>query len=479
MIFYSIDYALFISIVFIFYWFVISKNLKAQNILLLLASYAFYASWGYGLLFLLFFSTLFNFFIGIKINDAQEFGKKRLWFYFGVFMNVGVLAIFKFSDIWFDRVLEIIPTLGANTNGSFVATIIVPIGISFYTFCGLAYIADVFQKKITASRDYIEYSVFISFFPSVISGPIERASHLFPQIRRVREFEYDKAVDGLKQILWGLLKKLVIADGCAEYVNMIFSKSADYSGSTLVLGAIFFSFQIYTDFSGYSDIALGTARLLGIDLLQNFAFPYFSRDIAEFWRRWHMSLSSWFRDYVFYPLERRRMPLLGQGVNTIIVFLLTGLWHGANWTYILWGGLNAVYFLWFLFISKSRNTPGIVAQGKHLPSGKDIFSMGITFGLTTFAWIFFRAENLSQAFAYISGIISWSVFSVPEILPIKMLILIAVFISIEWFGREQKYALANFAVNWPRPLKWFLYYALIFAVFYFSGTQQEFIYSQF
>lgn len=479
MILYSIDYVLFLSVVFILYWFLVSKNLKAQNILLLFVGYVFYASWGYQFLFLLVFSTLFNFFIGIKINDAQELGKKRLWFYVGVFMNVGILAIFKFSSVWLDRILEILPALMANTNGSLMVTVIAPIGISFYTFCGLAYIADVFQKKITPSRDYVEYAVFISFFPAIISGPIERASHLLPQIRRVREFEYDKAVDGLEQILWGLLKKLVIADGCAEYVNMIFSNSADYSGSTLVLGAIFFSFQIYADFSGYSDIALGTARLLGIDLLQNFAFPYFSRDIAEFWRRWHMSLSSWFRDYVFYPLERRRIPLLGQGVNTIIVFLLTGLWHGANWTYIVWGSLNAVYFLWFLFISKSRNTSGIVAQGKYLPSGKDIFNMGITFGLTTFAWIFFRAEDLTKAFAYISGIFSWSIFSAPEIFSIKMLMLIFVFITIEWLGREQKYALANFAANWPRPLRWFLYYALVFAVFYFSGTQQEFIYSQF
>lgn len=192
-----------------------------------------------------------------------------------------------------------------------------------------------------------------------------------------------------------------------------------------------------------------------------------------------MSLSSWFRDYVFYPLERRRIPFLGQGVNTIIVFLLTGLWHGANWTFIVWGGLNAIYFLWFLSAPRSKNAPGIVAQGRYLPSVKESLNMGITFGLTTFAWIFFRAEDLNHAFGYISGIFSWSIFSVPEIVPIKMLMLIAVFILIEWLGREQKYALAQVAVNWPRPLRWFLYYVLIFAVFYFSGVQQKFIYSQF
>jgi D-alanyl-lipoteichoic acid acyltransferase DltB (MBOAT superfamily) len=394
-------------------------------------------------------------------------------------MNVGMLAIFKFSDAWFRSFLGFLPALSIHIDGSFAATAIMPIGISFYTFCGLAYIVDVFQKKISPSRDFVENAVFIGFFPAIVSGPIERASHLLPQLQKIREFKYDKVVDGLKQILWGLFKKMVIADGCAEYVNLIFGNSTDYSGSTLVLGAISFSFQIYADFSGYSDIALGTARLLGIDLLQNFAFPYFSRDIAEFWRRWHMSLSSWFRDYVFYPLERRRIPWLKQGGSTVVVFLLTGIWHGASWTFIIWGGLNAIYLVWFLFLQKSRSSPGNVAQGRYLPSLTDIFNMGVTFGLTTFAWIFFRAEDINHAFNYIFEIVSWSIFSIPEILPVRMLILIAVLVIIEWLGREQKHALADFAVHLPVPLRWFLYYALMFIIFYYSGVQQEFIYSQF
>lgn len=479
MVFNSVDYALFLSVVFIAYWFVIPQSRKAQNILLFLASYYFYASWDYRFLFLLIFSITFNYIVGIKIYETQDAYKRGLWFYSSVVANVGVLGIFKFSGIWTASAADIFLALRASDDASLFSSAIMPIGISFYTFCGLSYVIDVFRNKIDPSRDYVEYSVFISFFSAIMSGPIERASHLFPQLRKVREFDHDKAVDGLRQILWGLFKKMVIADGCAAYVNMVFGNAPDYSGSTLVLGAVFFSFQIYADFSGYSDIALGTARLFGIELLQNFAFPYFSRDIAEFWRRWHISLSSWFRDYVFYPLERRRIPLLGQGVNTIVVFLLTGLWHGANWTFIAWGCLNAVYFLWLFYFPKSRNNPGVVAQGRSIPSPNEVLSMGITFTLTTFAWVFFRAEDIGHALIYISRIVSWSVFTVPEILPIKMLILIAVFISFEWFGREHKYAIAQFAVNRSRPLRWLFYYALIFVIFYFSGSQQQFIYSQF
>jgi len=474
----SVDYAIFLLIIFIFYWFVTQNRLKTQNMLLLVSSYYFYAHWDYRFLLLLLLSTLFNFIAGIKISEAQEIDKRRFWFYFSIAMNLGVLGIFKFPGSWLHSVLDFIPTL-ADYNHSALSRAVLPVGISFYTFCGLSYIIDIFRNKINPSRDYVEYSVFISFFPALMAGPIERASHLLPQIQKVRKFDYNQAVDGLRQILWGLFKKIVIADGCAEYVNMIFNNTAAYSGSTLVLGAILFSFQIYADFSGYSDIALGTARLLGIELLQNFAFPYFSRDIAEFWRRWHMSLSSWFRDYVFYPLERRRIPFLRQGFNTMIVFLLTGLWHGANWTFIIWGGLNALYLILFRLFNKGRNSLGVAAQGKCLPSIKEILQIGFTFGLTTFAWIFFRAEDLSHAVIYLSEIFSWSVFMMPEILPVKIFVLIAIFVTLEWLGREQKYAIAQSAMNLPRPLRWVFYYAMMFVIFYFSGSQQQFIYSQF
>lgn len=479
MVFNSLEYAFFLFIVFILYWSATKDKVRAQNILLLVSSYFFYATWDYRFLLLLLLSTLGNFITGKKISESQRTGEKRFWFFSGIVVNLGVLGMFKYSSFWFNSVSEMFPTLHLDNAGSAMANTVLPVGISYYTFCGLSYIIDVYRKKINQSRDYVEHSLFISFFPTLIAGPIERASHLLPQIQKVRSFDYEKVADGLKQILWGLFKKIVIADGCAVYVNMIFGDTTNYSGSTLLLGAILFSFQIYADFSGYSDIALGSARLLGVELLQNFSFPYFSRDIAEFWRRWHISLSSWFRDYVFYPLERRRIPILGQGSNTIIVFLLTGLWHGANWTFIVWGGLNAIYFLVFLPFNKNRSALRIAAQGKHLPSMKEILKIGFTFGLVTFSWIFFRADNLGHAIIYISRLFSRSMWTIPEILPIKILLLILVFIIFEWLGREQKYAIEKFATNWPRPLRWLFYYTIIFVVFYFSGSQQQFIYSQF
>jgi len=357
--------------------------------------------------------------------------------------------------------------------------IILPIGISFYTFHGLSYVIDIYKKKIKPTKNFIEYSVFVSFFPLLVAGPIERATHLLPQIQKKRVFNYSKAVDGLRQILWGLFKKMVIADGCAGYVNMIFNNSSDYNGSTLVLGAILFAFQIYGDFSGYSDIAIGTARLFGIDLLKNFSFPYFSRDIAEFWRRWHISLTSWFKDYIYIPLGGSRGGVWITIRNTFIIFLISGFWHGANWTFIAWGLLNAIYFLPLLVLKRNRNNIEIVAQGKYLPTVKEIFEIISTFVLTTFAWIFFRAENITSAINYISGIFSFSIFTMPEIQPRKLIVLIAIFLVIEWFGREKEFALSNFGLKLPKILRWLLYYIIIFMIMNYCGESQQFIYFQF
>jgi D-alanyl-lipoteichoic acid acyltransferase DltB (MBOAT superfamily) len=313
-----------------------------------------------------------------------------------------------------------------------------------------------------------------------VAGPIERATHLLPQIKKKRAFDYAKAIDGLRQILWGLFKKIVIADNCAEYANIIFNNSDAYSGSTLVLGAIFFAFQIYGDFSGYSDIALGTARLFGIELLRNFAFPYFSRDIAEFWRRWHISLSTWFRDYLYIPLGGSKGSAWKKVRNTFIIFLVSGFWHGANWTFIIWGALNALYFLPLLLLKRNRHNLEIVAQGKHLPSFRDFLSIVITFSLTTLAWIFFRAENVGHAVSYISNIFSFTLFTIPEELPKKFIVIMIVFfLIIEWRGREQQYAIAQIEVRWPKVIRLAFYYILIFLIFYLGGSEQDFIYFQF
>lgn len=300
-----------------------------------------------------------------------------------------------------------------------------------------------------------------------------------PQFIKKRHFDYSKAVDGMRQILWGCFKKMVIADNCATYANQIFNNSNEYSGSTLVLGAIFFTFQIYGDFSGYSDIAIGTSRLFGFNLKKNFAFPYFSRDIAEFWRRWHISLSTWFRDYLYIPIGGSRGGIWMKVRNTFIIFIVSGFWHGANWTFIVWGALNAVYFLPLLLLNKNRTNTDTVAEGKNLPTFKEFFNMGITFSLTVLAWVFFRAENVGHAFEYISNIFSLSLFTLPKILPYITILFVIFFILIEWFGRENEFALEKLGLKWKKYLRWGFYFMLIFFILQFNGGEQAFIYFQF
>lgn len=305
MLFNSIKFAIFLPIVFFLYWFVAKRNLKYQNLLLILASYFFYACWDWRFLFLLIFSTLLDYYSGFKIATVEEKHKKKLWLIASVLINLGILGVLKYYNFFVSSFVNTLLQFGIKADLGTIK-VILPVGISFYTFHGLSYVLDIYNGKIKCERNFVNYSLFVSFFPLLVAGPIERATHLLPQIVRKREFDYSKAVDGLRQILWGLFKKIVIADNCAQVANLIFNNPGQYSGSTIVVGAIFFSFQIYGDFSGYSDIALGTARLFGIELLRNFAFPYFSRDIAEFWRRWHISLSSWFRDYLYIPLGGSR-----------------------------------------------------------------------------------------------------------------------------------------------------------------------------
>lgn len=478
MLFNSIDFFIFLPIVFILYWFVTRKNLQRQNLLLLVSSYFFYACWDYRFLFLLMFSTFLDYFTGLKIHDAESAKMKRFWLWLSITINLGFLGFFKYYNFFAVSFEQALAHVGVHAD-FWTLKVILPVGISFYTFHGLSYVIDIYKNRIPPVRSYVEYSVFVSFFPLLVAGPIERATHLLPQIQKERQFNYSKAVDGLRQILWGLFKKIVIADNCASYANMAFNHSPDNYGSTLVMGAIFFAFQIYGDFSGYSDVALGTARLFGIELLRNFAFPYFSRDIAEFWRRWHISLSSWFRDYVYIPLGGSKGGMWMKVRNTFIIFLLSGFWHGANWTFIVWGGLNAIYFLPLLLLKRNRDNLEIVAQGKLLPSPKEFFNMAVTFGLTVFAWIFFRAKDLHHAFSYISEIFSSSLFNMPQQLDSTIIILVFLFVIVEWLGREKQYALAGLGVKWPMVLRWALYYSIVTAIFFFAGKEQPFIYFQF
>lgn len=416
------------------------------------------------------------------MSDAKNQHSKKFWFWLSISINLGFLGVFKYYNFFADSFAEAISNFGFQIN-PWTLKVILPVGISFYTFHGLSYVIDIYKNRIKAEKNFIDYSVFVSFFPLLVAGPIERATHLLPQIKIRRTFDYAKAVDGLRQILWGLFKKIVIADQCAEYANMMFNNSGDYSGSTLFLGALFFTFQIYGDFSGYSDIALGTARLFGIDLLRNFAFPYFSRDIAEFWRRWHISLSTWFRDYLYIPLGGSKGNTWLKVRNTFIIFLVSGFWHGANWTFIVWGTLHAIYFLPLLLSNKNRTNLEIVAKGKYLPSAKEFLSILTTFTLTVLAWIFFRAKNLEHAISYFAEIFSSSLFTFPKFAGMyKAAITICFiigFIIVEWLGREHQYAIAHLGQRWKRPLRYAMYYALIAAILWFAGKEEQFIYFQF
>jgi D-alanyl-lipoteichoic acid acyltransferase DltB (MBOAT superfamily) len=464
------------------HWFIAGKKAWHQNVLLLFASYYFYACWNWHFLFLLLFSTTLDYFSAIKIEGETSPGLRKLWLWISISINLGFLAVFKYYNFFAVSFQEAAQALGVTVHPA-ILNIILPVGISFYTFHGLSYIIDCYYNRIKAERNFVDYAVFVSFFPLLVAGPIERATHLLPQLKTKRTFNYSNVVNGLKQILWGLFKKVVIADNCAEFVNLIFDNSAVQPGSTLIMGAVFFAFQIYGDFSGYSDIAIGTARLFGIELIRNFAFPYFSRDIAEFWRRWHISLSTWFRDYVYIPLGGSRMGTYISVRNTFIIFIISGFWHGANWTFICWGLLHAVYFLPLLLTNKNRDNISIVAQNNALPSIKELAQMLFTFALVSLAWIFFRANTVGHAFNYISGIFSRSVFTMPFFEQKKSLFatiaLVLVFIVLEWMGRRQHYAIEIMGNTKKRVFRIALYYALVIAIFLFWGKGQQFIYFQF
>ena len=482
MIFNSLEFALFFLIVFFLYWGLAGKNIKWQNILLLSASLFFYGCWDWRFLFLLSFSTFLGYFTGIRIGLAKTIKWKKIWLCLSIVLNIGFLAIFKYYNFFIKSFTELFNGLGFHLDSSSITlNLILPVGISFYTFHVLSYVIDIYFERIKSESKLVDFGVFVAFFPLLVAGPIERATHLLPQIQKERVFDYSKAVDGLRQILWGLFKKVVIADACAEWANLIFDGYTDYSGSTLFMGAFFFTIQIYCDFSGYSDIALGTSRLFGIELLRNFAFPYFSRDIAEFWRRWHISLTTWFRDYLYIPLGGSKGGTWMKIRNTFIIFLVSGFWHGANWTFIVWGALNAFYFLPLMLTNSNRKNLEIVAQGRYFPSIRELGGMILTFLMAVLGWIFFRSNSLTQAIDFIKRMFANGLFKSPKLPELADLTLafIIFFFIIEWLGRENKYALERFGLKWYLPFRWLFYSFLIFCVIVLSGKEQEFIYFQF
>ena len=478
MLFNSLEFLIFFPIVFVLYWFVFQKNKVSRNIFILAVSYFFYGWWDWRFLLLIAFSSTLDFFIGLNIEKSNKQSTKKLLLYASLLVNLGLLGYFKYANFFIDSFSDLLTTIGFQANYSSLQ-IILPVGISFYTFQTLSYTIDIYRGNLKASKDPIAFFAFVSFFPQLVAGPIERASNLLPQFFESRNFDFEKAKDASRQILWGFFKKMVIADTCARHADFIFNNHDSLPASILILGVIYFAFQIYGDFSGYSDIAIGTARLLGFDLMINFRLPYFSRDIGEFWRRWHISLSTWFRDYLYIPLGGSREGKYRSLINVIIIFTVSGFWHGANWTFIVWGFLNGLFFLPLLLLNRNRNHLDIVANNSAFPSFRELFAMGSTFILVCFTWIFFRAENITHAFAYISNIFDASILMSPgnPNLTIQPLYLIPIMLVIEWFSRKKDHQLS--IEKLPLALRWGVYYILIAFIIQFAQQDVSFIYFQF
>jgi len=475
MLFNSIAFLIFLPIVFSCYWFLLQKKIKYQNILILVASYVFYGFWDWRFLSLIIFSTIIDYSVAKAMHAATTQSKRKYFLYLSLAVNLGLLAFFKYFNFFIESLVDLSQSIGFQANIT-TLNIILPVGISFYTFQTLSYTIDIYRKKIEPETDIIKFSAFVAFFPQLVAGPIERASNLLPQFSKQRTFSYKNAVSGIQLILWGLFKKVVIADSCATYVNVIFENSEIYNSSTLILGALFFAFQIYGDFSGYSDIAIGVARLFGFDLMTNFKKPYFSRDIAEFWRRWHISLSTWFRDYVYIPLGGSKVNLGKKIRNVFIIFLVSGFWHGANWTFIFWGLLNALFFIPLLLLNKNRSNTNTVAENSILPSLYEIYQLGSTFIIVTIAWIFFRAESLTAAFVYIQNIFNWTTSKTMYGWNLEIILLITLLIIVEWFTRTKE------APQLQNPYFRWIYYLVITQLILFYSVKNsvvDFIYFQF
>ena len=492
MLFNSLEFLLFLPIVFTLYWLVnrltaAKGGLATQNLLLLIASYVFYGWWDWRFLSLIAFSTVVDWFVGLRIHHANQHdhpndpnhrskhGKRWLWA--SLVVNLGLLGYFKYANFFIDSWVNAWASLGIPMHVQSLQ-LILPVGISFYTFQTLSYSIDIYRRQLKPTTSLLNFAAFVSFFPQLVAGPIERASALLPQIERRRTFDYDLAVSGLRLILWGMFKKVVVADTCAFYVDDIFANHQDHSGPTLALGGIYFAFQIYGDFSGYSDIAIGTARLFGIRLMTNFQMPYFSRDIAEFWRRWHISLSTWFRDYLYIPLGGSRNGKWNSVRNTFLIFLISGFWHGANWTFVLWGFIHALLFLPLLLLGLNRRNNGDIMRKSWIPQRSEILGMGLTFFFVTFAWIFFRAPSVNVAFAYVQGVfLNWPLATMVSK---TSLLWIGVLVSCEWLHLLDSFRQWFFSRRWEAcTIRWFLYSLALWLVMKNLQSQAEFIYFQF
>lgn len=484
MLFNSFEFILFLPLVFCIYWFVVNRNLKIQNLFVVVASYFFYGWWDWRFLILIAITSFFSWLSGVLMGrlrkaesgETDDIQRKCKWITgINIFLNLGILGYFKYYNFFVDSFIEAFRWTGFTFHPS-TLQIILPVGISFYTFQALSYSIDVFRKRLEPTKDIIAFFAFVSFFPQLVAGPIERATNLLVQFYKPRTVRFQDLADGMRQVLWGFFKKMVIADNCAIVVDDVFGNYANYPASTLLLGAVMFAFQIYGDFSGYSDIAIGTARFFGFTLKKNFDFPYFSRNVMEFWKRWHISLNTWFVDYVYIPLGGNREGKFKYVRNVLVIFLLSGLWHGANWTFIVWGLYHAVLFIPFILLDKKLKSTRL--------SLRQFIPMCITFLLVTIGWIIFRAETLTMALEYATSLFTSSLFGIPKvdgvnnITAIISLFFIAVLLVTEWINRDKSFGLDLSGVR-HTTLRFFIYAFLFVCIYFFGADSSAFIYFQF
>ncbi len=486
MLFNSLPFFVFFSVFFLLYWFVFNKQLKLQNLLILVASYIFYCFADWRFLALLIGVSLLNYYLGIFIEKTESPKHRRWLLYIGLIQGAGGLILFKYFGFFVASISLALTKLGFNTNLD-TLTIIIPLGISFFTFKTISYLFDVDKGKIEASKDWISFFAYISFFPTILSGPIDKAITFLPQLKKERTFDPHIAFDGLRQILWGLFKKIVIADSCARITTQIFENYEGFPASALLLGIFLYTIQMYADFSGYSDMAIGFSRLIGINITKNFDFPFFAQNIAEFWRKWHISLTAWLTEYVFTPLSIafRDYGKVGITLAIIINFTICGMWHGSKWTFALYGFMHGLYFI-PLIISGKLNKKKKIPKHQKLPTFKQAFNMIVTFTIVMLTLILIRAETVTDAFHYFINIFSKSLFTIPYIpspntdsILIPTVLLTMVMIIIEWIGRSQNYGIEKLGFKWNKYLRWGMYYVIIISILYYQSKGGDFIYMQF
>ena len=483
MVFNSLVFLIFFSVFFLLYWFVFSKSLKNQNLFLLTAGYIFYAWLDWRFLTILIGTSIIHFILGIYIEKVENARQKKRLVSIGVLIGIGTLVLFKYFNFFIISFREALSTLHVALNLQ-TLNIIIPVGLSYYTFKTISYLLDVDKGKIKATTDWITFFTYVSFFPCILSGPIDKARTFIPQLEKKREFDYNMGVDGLRQILWGLFKKVVIADNCAPIVDGIFENYHMLPASTLVFGAFFYTFQMYADFSGYSDMAIGLSRMIGFNVTKNFDHPFFSQNIAEFWRKWHISLTSWLTEYVFTPLSIafRNLGKLGLILAIVINFTICGIWHGANWTYILFGFLHGCYFI-PLILRGQLNKKKEIAKDAKLPSPVEIVNILSTFALIMFTFVVFRAEDIGQAIHYYQRILSRSLLKFPIIPGDQYEVLVTLFficfmLGSEWIKRKQEHVLKLDAKH--AVYRWSIYASIIFLIGMFMQTSETpFIYVNF